>query len=95
VSEKAKLGLLDTSFLSESFYSPTVANYNAHTQGKILKVGTVTFRSNYEGGQIGGVELIGISLFKISLDLESNSTRGNTWFNFTVEGIKGEAKFII
>jgi hypothetical protein len=63
--------------------------------GKILKIGSVTFRSNYECGHIGNVELIGISHYKINLDYESNSSRGNTWFNFIVEGIKGEAKFII
>ncbi len=36
-----------------------------------------------------------MNVFRIGLDEESSSTRGNIWFDFVVEGIKGEAKFII
>ena len=39
--------------------------------------------------------MIGANMYRITLDEESNSTRGNTWFNFTVEGAKGETKFVI
>lgn len=83
-----KLGVYPSTYLSE-FYTPKVTKHVRQTYGKILKVGSVTFRSNYECGHIGSVELIGINHYKIGLDYESNSARGNTWFNFTVEGIKG------
>lgn len=73
---------MEASFFSETLCSPSKSLPQSF--GKILKVGSVTFRSNYEGGHIGSVELVGINQFRISLDLESNSTRGNTWFHFTV-----------
>jgi hypothetical protein len=86
---------LESSYLSANIYSLNINKQIPESHGKVLKLGSVTFRSNYECGQIGSVELIGINHFKISLEFESNSTRGNTWFDFIVEGIKGEAKFRI
>ena len=87
-SEKLKLGVYPSTYLSE-VYTPKVTKHFRQAYAKILKVGSATFRSNYECGHIGSVELIGINHYKIGLDYESNSARGNTWFNFTVEGIKG------
>jgi len=63
--------------------------------GKILKVGSYTFKSNFETGSIGTVDMIGQNSFSITLDPESNASRGNTWFYFSVEGIKGEAQFVV
>jgi hypothetical protein len=59
------------------------------SQGKVVKIGSYTFRSNFECGSIGSVDLIGSNSFKIELDPETNSARGNTWFYFSVEGVKG------
>jgi len=39
--------------------------------------------------------LIGINSFRITLENETNSSRGNAWFDFIVEGLKGEANFTI
>lgn len=54
-SEKAKLGLLEAPSLSQSIYSPNISKTIPQSYGKILKVGSATFRSNYECGHIGGV----------------------------------------
>jgi hypothetical protein len=86
--KKEKLSVYPSNYHSE-VYTPKVTKHFGQTYGKILKVGSATFRSNYECGHIGSVELIGINHYIIGLDYESNSARGNTWFNFTVEGIKG------
>ena len=41
------------------------------------------------------MDLIGNNSFKVMLDPETNSNRYNSWFYFTVEGVKGEAHFLI
>jgi hypothetical protein len=96
LSERHKLGLQVSPLLSEPAYSTYQPSKNyVASRGKILKVGSYTFKSNFETGSIGAVELIGHNSFSISLDPESNSTRGNTWFYFSAEGIKGEAQFVV
>jgi hypothetical protein len=52
-------------------------------------VGSATFKGNFESGSINSVDLIGVNTFRIGLDVESNSVRGNSWFYFSVEGVKG------
>lgn len=64
-------------------------------QGKIIKIGPVTFRSNFECGNINSVKLIAFNTYVIDLQKETNSNRISSWFYFNVEGIKGEAYFII
>lgn len=44
---------------------------------------------------MGDVELIGNNSFRLTLENETNSSRGNAWFDFIVEGLKGEANFTI
>jgi hypothetical protein len=41
------------------------------------------------------VDLVGSNSFRITLDAETNSSRCNNWFDFAVEGVKGEATFTI
>lgn len=94
MSEKHKLGLLLTPS-NDSAYSLAPTKQLASIHGKILKLGNATFRSNFECGNIGTVEQIGSNIFKISLDVESNSLRNNSWFYFSVEGLKGEVQFVI
>ena len=54
-----------------------------------FKVGSGVFKSNFECGSLGGVEMIGSNIYQMCLEKESNSLRGNTWFYFSVEGLKG------
>jgi len=65
-SERPRLGLLqpatNISFCSSSSRPiPQIA-------GKIVKLGSVIFRSNYEGGHLGGAEQLGINNFRVWLD---------------------------
>jgi hypothetical protein len=95
LAERHKLGLILTppplADPTPHPHSKTIPKIN----GKILKVGSATFRSNFECGSLGEVSLIGVNSFKVTMEQESNSTRGNTWFYFSVEGVKGEAHFVI
>jgi hypothetical protein len=54
ISEKHQLGLLLTP-ATDSSYSLTPAKQLSSIHGKIIKVGSATFRSNFECGNIGGV----------------------------------------
>lgn len=95
MAQKHKLGLITC------VQAPQIVQHSQHRKvsqaplGKIIKVGSATFRSNFESGSIGSVNLIGANSFRIALDNETNSTRGNTWFDFIVEGVKGDAAFTI
>jgi hypothetical protein len=95
MAEKHKLGLITN---LQPVEMPAQGSRKKETHvaiGKIIKVGSAIFRSNFESGSIGCVELIGVNSFRITLDNETNSNRGNTWFDFIVEGVKGEASFTI
>ncbi len=46
-SEKQKLGLVIEPSLTEPEYSSVTAKASNHQNGKIIKIGSATFRSNY------------------------------------------------
>lgn len=94
LAEKHKLGLVGSLQKTESIHSRPKKEAPAAI-GKIVKVGSSLFRSNFESGSLGSVDLVGSNSFKVTLDTETNSARGNTWFDFIVEGVRGEAFFTI
>jgi hypothetical protein len=63
--------------------------------GKIIPIGNAVFKSNFECGNISAVKLTAASTYQIELERETNSTRRSAWFFFSVEGLKGEASFVI
>ena len=65
------------------------------SHGKVIRIGSVTFRSNFECGNLNSVKLVAHNTYQIELEKETNSNRISGWFYFNVEGIKGEASFII
>lgn len=63
--------------------------------GKIIPIGNAVFKSNFECGNISAVKLTAASTYTIELERETNSMRRSAWFFFSVEGLKGEASFVI
>jgi hypothetical protein len=63
--------------------------------GKIIPIDNVIFKSNFECGNISSVKIIAPSTYQIWLERETNSSRQSAWFYFSVEGLRGEANFII
>jgi hypothetical protein len=39
--------------------------------------------------------MVAANTYSITLERETNSNRGSAWFYFSVEGLRGEAHFII
>lgn len=74
---------------SRSLFEKAVVNLtriNKKVQGhlgKIIKVGSAIFKSNFESGSLGNVEQIGINAYRVSMDKEINSTRPSAWFYFS------------
>lgn len=89
------MGLVLTPSTTESNYSLGAGKHIGGICSKVIRVGSATFKGNFESGSINTVDLIGVNTFRIGLDLESNSVRGNSWFYFSVEGVKGEAQFVV
>jgi hypothetical protein len=68
IAEKQRLGFAANPLPVDP---PAQKHHKKETQapiGKIIKIGSATFRSNFESGSIGSVDLIGVNSFKISLD---------------------------
>jgi cytosolic carboxypeptidase protein 2/3 len=63
--------------------------------GRVIPVGPAVFKSNFECGNISSVALSGPNAYDIELEKETNSNRVSNWFYFSVEGLKGEARFVI
>jgi hypothetical protein len=51
---------------TEPLYAPSLKTSPA-PHGKIIKIGTATFRSNFDSGSLGAVELIGTNSYRITL----------------------------
>lgn len=64
-------------------------------RGRVIPVGGATFRSNFECGNLANVHQLAANTFGIDLERETNSNRGSAWFYFSVEGLRGEAHFVV
>jgi hypothetical protein len=68
---------------------------SSEQQGRVIRIGGVTFRSNFECGNLSSVQMTTHNTYKLELERETNSNRTSAWFYFSVEGVRGEAHFVI
>lgn len=88
--EKPKLKMMDGTVHKNKFCLEGLLNLTKKTKKfstnncKIIAIGDVIFRSNFESGNLDSVEKVAPSTYEIRMTKELNSERLSSWFYFIV-----------